>query len=380
MPGTLHKALKKSQVKTLSEPGRYSDGGGLTLRVAKDGSKAWYIRYRVNGEPHHLAIGSYPAMSLDDARLKAVWVQQLAQAGIDPRTGQLAEARSEPEPAKTMVSGAGVPSFRELAEDAIALRSSEWTSRKQAREWRRSLELHAFPRIGDKRVNEITSAEVLECIKPLLGVNPETATRVRQRTAAVLDLAVARGYLTDNPAGRSLVRALPKRRPAKNRRQTLHYSDVPKVRKMVRAASSTSATRSAFEFLLLTGAKPGEVRHCRWSEIDLDAATWTIPSGKKNREPRTIPLSSQARRCLLQAMELRDGNWVFPSKRNGGPLGKGVFGQLLERMEIDASPDAFRWAILQWAASDQPALSDTDDSGARSMLQRWADFLEKPLE
>ena len=377
MRRTLHKGLTPAQVKTLSEPGRYSDGGGLMLRVARDASKAWYIRYRINGEPHHLPIGRYPEIGLADARREAVRVQQLAQAGIDPQTGQLAEAHSEPEPTNTMVSCVDVPSFRELAEDAIGLRSSEWTSRKQAREWRRSLELHAFPRIGDKRVNEITSADVLKCIEPLLAVKPEMAARVRQRTAAVLDLGVARGYRTDNPAGQSLARALPKRRPAKNRRRALHYSDVPGVRQTVRQSSSaTEVTWLAFEFLVLTGAKPGEVRHCRWSEIDLDAATWTIPSGKKNREPRVIPLSRQSCALLSQAMDLRDGEWVFPSERNGGPLGKGVFGQLLDRLEIDASPDAFRWAFLQWAASDQTAsVSDTDDFDTEDVLQRWADFL-----
>ena len=126
MPRTLHRELTEAQVKTLSEPGRYSDGGGLTLRVARDASKAWYLRYRVNGEPHHLPIGRYPEMRLADARREAVRVQQLAQAGIDPRTGQLAEARSEPEPAKTILSSVDVPSFRELAEDAISLRSSAW--------------------------------------------------------------------------------------------------------------------------------------------------------------------------------------------------------------------------------------------------------------
>ena len=378
MRRTLHRELTPAQVKTLSEPGRYSDGGGLMLRVARDASKAWYLRYRINGEPHHLPIGRYPEMGLADARREAVRVQQLAQAGIDPRTGLLAEARSEPEPAKTMVSGVEVPSFRELAEDAISLRSSEWVSRKQAREWWRSLEIHAFPRIGDKRVNEITSADVLECVEPLLAVRPETATRVRQRTAAVLDLGVARGYRADNPAGQSLARALPKRRPAKNRRRALHYRDVPKVRQTVRESSATETTRLAFEFLVLTGAKPGEVRRCHWSEIDLEAAKWTIPSGKEGGEPHVTPLSRQSCDLLSRAEGLGDGSLVFPSERSGGPLGKGVFGQLLARLEIDKPPDAFRWAISQWAASEQAALSDTDDSAPRAMLQRWADFLDKP--
>ena len=119
---------------------------------------------------------------------------------------------------------------------------------------------------------------------------PETARRVRQRVETILDWAIVQGYRTDNPPGKSILRVLPRVRRIKQRLPAVLYHDVPSVLTKVRQSTANPATKLAFEFLVLTAARSGEVRSATWAEIDWNDQSWTVPAARmKARREHRVP-------------------------------------------------------------------------------------------
>ena len=194
MPKRLHNALNPKQITTL-QPGSHADGGGLELRVDAKGARRWVVRLKGAGKMTTRGLGSFPAVSLADARKGA------AAAVRDAKVA--AATAPEPEPAR-------VPTFDEAAKLLIDSRRPTWSNPKHAAQWRNTLYAYAHPVIGQKRVDEITNADVMAVLDPIWTEKPETASRVRQRMEAVLDWAAARGHRPDtNPAGKHVLKALP---------------------------------------------------------------------------------------------------------------------------------------------------------------------------
>ena len=200
--------------------------------------------------------------------------------GRDP----IAEKRQERE--AVLRPAPSVPTFSEAAARVIELRRPTWSNPKHSAQWQSTLQTYAFPLIGGKAVDAITAAEVLDVLTPIWTGKPETASRVRQRMETVMDWVVAQGYRLDNPAGRSLLKVLPKTRRLKEHHRALPYAQVPGAVRQVRESTAGISTKLAFEFLLLTASRSGEVRAADWSEIDWDSATWEIPASRmKARAP-----------------------------------------------------------------------------------------------
>ena len=144
-----------------------------------------------------------------------------------------------------------------------------------------------------------------------------TASRVRQRIGAVMKWAVAQGLRADNPAGDAISAALPRTATVRRHQRALPHVEVRDALTRVRDCDASRGIRLAFEFLVLTATRSGEVRNARWEEIDHDAAVWTIPAARmKNGREHRVPLSDRALEVLGEASELvgKDG-WVFPSPR-----------------------------------------------------------------
>ena len=158
------------------------------------------------------------------------------------------------------------PAFAEAAETVIEMRRPTWSNAKHAAQWSSTLETYASLKIGAKLVTDITSADILAVLTPIWTRKPETASRVRQRMETVLDWAVAQGYRTDNPANRSITKVLPKMPRTKQHHQALHYCKVASAMEKVRQSTAGPVTKLAFEFLVLTAARRGEVRLATWDE------------------------------------------------------------------------------------------------------------------
>ena len=151
-------------------------------------------------------------------------------------------------------------------------------------------------------MDEIDSRDVLAVLTPIWTVKSETASRVRQRMETVFDWAVAQGWRLDNPAGRSILKVLPKQPKVKNHHPALPYGEVPAALERVRESTADPVTKLSFEFLVLTAARSGEVRLAEWCEIDWESGTWTVPASRmKARREHRVPLVSRALEVLSEA-------------------------------------------------------------------------------
>ena len=338
-------ALTATFVKQVKTPGRWGDGRGghgLTL-VAKEKvrgglSKAWVQRIRVNGRETNVGLGSWPVVTLADARKRALENVRTVAAGGDPRVSDR------------------VPSFRELAEQAIENRRSKWREserrghRRSEHQWRASLGTHAAA-LMDRPVDTITIRDVKAVLKPIWSDKPETARRVRQRIHAVMKLSIAEGFRPDNPAGEEVVEALGSQSSRQQHVRALHHSDVAAAITAVHASGAELATKLSLEFIALTACRPGEAYGCRWDEIDVEARTWTVPPTRTKTAIRhRVPLSTRAVEVLNQAREAYgDDGLVFPT-RKGGQMNDGTIARTLKRLGIDCTPHGMRSSFRSWAS------------------------------
>ena len=340
--------LSATFVRNLNVPGRYGDGRGglglgLLVRPALRGglNKSWTQSVRLDGRPTSLGLGRYPVVTLAMARQRALENARAIAQGQDPRR-----------------SATPVPTFAEALETVIAIHAPNWKDRTGSeRQWRASLASYALPRIGAKTVNAVTSADVMAVLLPIWSTRRVTASRVRQRIGAVMKWAVAQGLRADNPAGDAISAALPKTAAVQRHQRALPHAEVRAALARVRRCDACRGIRLAFEFLVLTATRSGEVRNARWQEIDRDGAVWTIPAARmKNGREHRVPLSHRALEVLDEARDLAAaGGWLFPSPR-GRALHQKHLSELMRALRIDAVPHGFRSSFRDWAAecSDAP--------------------------
>ena len=391
MANVRHNLLSAAKVKAIAEPGVFTDGEGLTLRVSKTGSKQWVQRITIDGKQRNIGLGGYPNIGLAEARNLTQENIRAVREGRDP----VEDKKSALEDRKAL---AAIPTFRDVAATVIELRRPTWSSDRHAKQWTESLTNHAFPNIGGKQVHEVTTADVMAVLTPIWTQKAETATRVRQRMETVFDFAIAQRWRTDNPASGAIAKALPRRSRLKQHHLALPYADVPAAVAAIRESNARPATRLGFEFLILTAARAGEVAGATWGEIDLDARVWEIPAVRmKARRAHRVPLSDQAVAVLEEARERFGGEGLlFPSNRKQGPLSNEAFRVLLSRLEIPAVPHGFRSSFRDWLAectsaswavaesalahssSDRASLGyhRTDYLDQRKpLMERWAAYL-----
>ena len=245
-----------------------------------------------------------------------------------------------------------MPTFAEALETVIGIHVPHWKDRAGSeRQWRTSLAMYALPRIGAKTVDAVTSADVMAVLLPIWSTKRATAGRVRQRIGAVMKWAVAQGLRADNPAGDAISAALPRTTPVRRHQRALPHAEVRAALARVRGCGASRGLRLAFEFLVLTATRSGEVRNARWDEIDRDGAVWTIPAERmKNGREHRVPLSDRALELLDEAAKLAtaDGS-VFPSPR-GRVLPQKYLSELMRALQVDAVPHGFRSSFRDWAA------------------------------
>ena len=322
-------------------PGEHTDGAGLVLRVSDNGRRHWVLRTRFQGRAKNVGMGAYPGTTLAQARKAAQDARKMIGDGFDPvsRRPEVKEANR-------------VPFFIEAGLRYIELNRPDWRNAKHAAQWRSTLETYAFPAIGDKPVDQITSNDVMELLEAIWHTKRETAGRVRQRLSAIFGYCMAHGWCTSDPASSSVLRVLPKAKPAVNHHPALAYTDVPKVLRQVEMSTSYPATKLAFRLLALTACRSGEVRGMTWDEVDWETATWTIPMQRtKTAREYRVPLSAASMKVLQEAREYPgpDG-LIFTAPRSGGQLSDMTLLAVLRRLKVPAVPHGFRSSFRSWAA------------------------------
>ena len=320
-------------VANIQRPGKYYDQYGLYLRVYPSGGRYWEQRLTINGRRRTVGIGPYPDITLKGARDAAL--DKLRRARC---------SRGRVDPAADSVA----PTLVEAAQRVRELHRPKWSNPRQADIWYGSLERYVFPRLGQLPVSAITSDHLLGVLAPIWMSLNDTAQRVRQRVGTIMKWAIAQRYRTDNPA-EAVVGALPRMRRSKAHYAALPHGDVAAAIDLVRGSSAFLGTRLAFEFLVLTATRSGEVRPARWPEIDFEKARWTVPADRmKARVEHRVPLSSRALAVLKEARErFPRGDSVFPSP-TGKVISNGTLSNLLKRLGIKAVPHGFRSSFRDW--------------------------------
>ena len=373
--------LSAAFVRTVTEPGKYGDGRGLMLLVHPSGRKQFVHRITIKGKRRDLGVGAYPEVSLAEARDRADENQFLVRQGLDPTE-----------------ESAGTPTFAEAAEKVIDLHSPTWTERgKSAAQWSSSLNTYATPSLGQASVDAISTADVMAALEPIWTTKRVTARRVRQRISTIMKWAIANGYRFDDPAGEALVAALPKNGARKAHHAAIPHSEVREALARIRASSGRLVTKLAFEFLVLTAVRSGEVRLARWEEIDVENGMWTVPATHtKDGKVHRIPLSTRALEILALARDHSPhSDLVFPS-RAGTPLSDSTFSKMATRLGLRAVPHGFRSTFRDWCGETGVPVEVSEASLAHSLdqfggayarsdlferrrvpMQAWADYLAR---
>ena len=333
-----HKALSAAFVRS-APPGRHCDGNGLYLFVQPSGARSSVQRLVIRGRRRDFGLGGVALVSLAEAREKVRANRKLAREGGDPLT-ERRRARN-------------MPSFAEAAERVVEQKRSGWRNPRHAHDGMASLRRYAFARIGRMPVSEVTSGDVLGILAPIWHVKVRTARIVRQRIRTVLEWAVAMEFRTDNPCDRVGPVLGPQDAVVRHMRALPHREVASALRKL-RASDVMPVAMLAFEFLVLTAARWGEVRWAEWSEIDQTEGMWTVPGARmKAKREHRVPLCRRPKEILDEARTLDDGAAQLVFTRGGGkPLADRQLRQLLRQNEIAAVPHGFRSSFRDWAAEE----------------------------
>ena len=378
--------LSATRAKTLRDPGRYSDGGGLHLFISKSGRKSWVQRITVDGRRRDIGLGGYPSVSLALAREKAAENRTAVAEGRDP----LAEKRSS-----------AMPTFTEAARAAHEANKPRWRNARHIASWMQTLERHAMPKLGNTPLDRIDRGQVLRVLTPIWTTRPETARRVRQRMKTVFRWGMAHGFMDSNPAGEAIDGALPPMPKVKAHLRSLPYQEVRSALETVERSQASIPAKLCLRFLVLTAARSGEARGAKWDEIEMEEKIWRIPPERmKGGKEHRVPLSVQALEILGEAYELRDeSGLVFPSSLKPGlPMSDMTLTKVLrttglaDRATVHGFRSSFKnWTLEQtdtpWAVSEAALAhilgNSTEQAYARSdlfqrrrdLMQQWADYL-----
>ena len=288
---------------------------GLLLQITPNQGRSWVLRMRVAGKRRELGLGSYPDVSLSQARDAARKMKDLLRQGIDP-----VEQRNE-EKAAIAVSQLRNLTFAQAVETYLEARLDEFGNAKHRAQWQSTLSSYAVPYLGQMLVDDIKVQDVRRVLDPIWLTKTETAKRVRGRIEAVLSWATVAGHRSgDNPArwNGNLKELFPA--PSKvakiSNHPALQIGDAPRWFAALHKREGMGAR--ALELAALTASRSQEVRGARWSEFDLTAAIWAVPANrmKMDREHR-VPLTDEVI-SLLNALPRSKGiDLVFPAPRGG---------------------------------------------------------------
>ncbi|MDP2098619.1 MAG: tyrosine-type recombinase/integrase [Methylobacter sp.] len=334
-------------VETKKTPGYYADGGSLYLRVTPAITKTWAFVYIKAGKRTEMGLGSIDNLSLEQARAKADMLRKQIATGLDPLTEQQAQDNERKAQRAKMMT------FEQCAQAYIAAHRAGWKNPKHVQQWENTLAQYAFPVFGGLDVRSIDTGLVTQCLEPIWLTKNETAGRVRGRIESVLDWATARKYRTgDNPARwrghLDKLLAKPSKVQVTEHHPALPYDQLSEFMALLQQQAGIAA--KCLEFTILTSARTGESIGAVWSEIDLNAKTWTIPAARmKAKREHSVPLSPAALAIIEQMAAMRTNDYIFPGNRKG--LSNMAMAAVLKRMgKTDITVHGFRSTFSDWAA------------------------------
>lgn len=347
--------LTAKGVESKTEPGYYADGGGLYLRVSKEGKrnsagvKTWAFLYTIAGRAREMGLGPVSDISLAEARDLALDLRKQIRQGIDP-----IDARQKARDAQAKEASKRF-TFAEAAKEYIDAHRAGWKNAKHADQWTNTIATYAAPTFGHLSVSDVDTGLVVRVLKPIWETKNETANRLRGRIESILDWSATQGYRLpgDNPARwhGHLENLFPK--PSKVQKVKHHtalpFPETGSFIKELRKQQGMAAL--ALEFTILTACRTGEAIGATWDEIDLKEKVWTIPAGRmKAEKEHRVPLSDRAVEILKATTIDEHIGHVFPGPKEGKPLSNMAMLALLSRMgRQDLTVHGFRSTFRDWA-------------------------------
>lgn len=381
--------LSETRIRTQNKAGIYSDGDGLFLRVRHAippaiPSKQWFFIYKRLGKRTEIGLGGYgqgtAPVSLMLAREKAEAIRQRLARGDDLNSRK---------------------TFADVMDDVLTVKQASFKNDKHKAQWVMTLTKYAVD-LHKKPIADITRDDVVEVLKPIWEKIPETADRTRQRIAAVIDHAKARGlYVGDNPADwrGGLKELLPARsKLSRGHHAAVGYKDLPAVLIKLREAAGVSAR--AVEFVALTAARSGEARNATWDEIDFAEKLWIVPAERmKASRPHEVPLSDRAIEILLARKDKATGMLIFEGEKEGSPITDTAMTKAFRAAGAgDATLHGLRSSFRDWCGDETSYPRDVAEAALahvlkdkteaayrrgtalakrREMMDEWSSYLEK---
>lgn len=378
------------QAKAKNKAYTLSDSLGLSLYVANSGIKSWHFRFTWLGKQARISFGTYPDTGLKEARARRDAAREDIAAGVDPRNSRREKKAEQIE--------AGAQTFRRVYDEWLAFRKGS-ISAGTYRIISNAMELDALPVFGDRQIDSIKRADVIGLIRRIeKRGSVGTAVKIRQRLGQVFSYAIATGLIETSPAAE--MHAVSEKMGQHKPHPFLPFSEMPKTMALIRDCASGQQMKTAMMLMIYTASRPGEVRHAEWSEIDLDAATWTTPAAKmKMRRDHMVPLPRQAVELLKNMLPITGNKrYVFMNRNIAtAPIGTNYANNVMDSCGLTGkqSPHGFRhlfstemngrgynrdWIERQLAHADSSIIRDVYNHAAyleqrREMMQEWADLI-----
>lgn len=290
---------------------------GLLLRVSATGAKIWYLATRIDGRSRRIKLGTWPILSLADAREKAQMILR------DIQLGSFQQRQDEPAP-KSLALGEAVAQFIELYAKP---RNKDWRGTERV--------LQKFAPLFTYQIDQIKRADIVRVLDTIIaGGAPTRANRALAAIKKLMNWCIDRGMIETSP-----VAAL--RPPTKEVARDRVLTDEEVIAIYGAGASEGLPFEHFIKLLILTGQRRGEVAGMRWSELDLDKGIWTLPAKRaKNATSHIIPLTPLAIFILKSVPRFFDSDLVFTTTGTSPISG---FGRLKERLDIAVGLDAEDW-------------------------------------
>lgn len=380
--------------KAREKPYKLGDSGGLYLEVSPAGGKLWRLKYRFEGKENRLALGAYPEITLAKAREKRDAARKQLADGIDPSGAKRAAKAARAERAAN--------SFEVIAREWHDRQKQNWSA-SNSKKVLAMLENDAFPWFGSRPIADLRAPDILKAIGKVEARGAlESAHTVLQTCGRVIRYAIATGRadVDFTPGLRGALASV----KVKHRPALTDPAEVGALLRAIDAYKGTPEVHAALRLLPMLFCRPGELRGARWSEFDLDAATWSIPAERmKMRRPHLVPLSRQAILILRGIQPLTGrGEYVLPGRGGKRPMSDMTVNAALRRLGYDTREEitahgfrATARTLLHEVLRIDPAVIEhqlahrvPDALGAaynrtqfiderRTMMQRWADYLDQ---
>jgi len=383
-----------------------TDGNGLSLYVATNGTKSWHFRFSWHGKQPRVSLGTYPEITLKEARELRDQARAQVAKGIDPRSKRREERRA--------ASTSAVKTFEVVAGEWYAFKLPRWATAKKgaAKQAQLYLDKDLVPALGRIPIAEVKRADVLECLRKIEKRGAlNVARKCRTWLNEIFRFGIASGYLEVNPAADLDIVAA--KEPPEKHNPMLVRNELKEFLHALKVSDIKDYTRSAIRILLLTAVRTGELRNARWDQFDLDNALWTIPpegvkqlqkviraKGGDKVPPYLVPLSRQAVEEVRKVHQMTGRYKLLIAGRSdpSKPISDGTVNMALRRMgyegrltghgiratistalnEMDYNED---WIEAQLSHASGSKVRRTYNHAEfveqrRGMMQDWADYLD----